>query len=150
MNSKVLVDEFIAQKLLAVVGVSRSKQKFGNTIFIDLKSKGYKVFAINPNVESVEGEKCYPNLAALPEKVGGVIFVVPPAVVEKALPDVKAAGIERVWMQQGSSSPAAVEFCQQNNIKCVAGECILMFAAPDAWYHRFHRWINKVSGKLPA
>ena len=76
MTTKALVNDFFALKTLAIVGVSRTGKKFGNTIYRDLKGKDYRVFRVHPEVETIEGEPCYPNLNALPEKVGGVITFV--------------------------------------------------------------------------
>jgi uncharacterized protein len=148
MTSKAIVDEFVAQKSLAVVGISRSGQKFGNMVYRELKAKGYQVYAIHPEAEQLEGDRCYPNLAALPEKVGGVVVVLPPAKTEEVVREAKAAGIQRVWMQQGAESAAAIEFCKQNGMQAVSGECIMMFAAGNS-FHGFHRWVNGLMGKLP-
>jgi predicted CoA-binding protein len=63
--------------------------------------------------------------------------------------DAAAAGIRRVWMQQGAESEAAIRFCAENGISAVHGECILMFAEPAAFYHRMHRWVWGLLGKLP-
>jgi predicted CoA-binding protein len=71
MATKALIDDFLAQRTLAVVGVSRKAEKFGNMVYRELKAKGYRVFAVNPRTESVAGERCYPSLSALPEPVGG-------------------------------------------------------------------------------
>jgi predicted CoA-binding protein len=149
MSRKVDVNDFLAQKKVAVVGVSRGGKKFGNAILKDLKLKGYRVFPINPNAESIDGEPCYPELSVLPERPDGVITVVPPAVTEKVVEEAHAAGIKRIWMQQGSESEAAIRYCQDKGMTVIDGECILMFAEPAAFYHRFHRWVWKLLGKLP-
>ena len=78
MNSKKLVDDFVALKKIAVVGVSRKKAKFGNTIYREMREKGYWVYPVNPNADVIEGDTCYPDLLSLPEKVDGVIINVPP------------------------------------------------------------------------
>jgi len=150
MNSKKLVGDFIAQKKIAVVGVSRKKTKFGNAIYKELKQKGYQVFAINPHINDFEGDACYPDLLSLPEKVDAVVVNVPPLQTEKVVREAKQAGINRVWLQQGSQSDAAVKFCEENGIDCVSNECILMFAQPSAFIHRAHKWVWGVLGKLPA
>jgi predicted CoA-binding protein len=150
MNSKKLVEDFIAQKKIAVVGVSRKKTKFGNAIYKELKQKGYQVFPINPHINAFEGDVCYPDLLSLPEKVDAVIINVPPAQTEKVVREAKRAGINKVWLQQGSQSEEAVKFCEENGIDYVANECILMFAQPSAFIHRAHRWVWGVLGKLPA
>ena len=149
MTSAAAVAGFLGEKTLAVVGVSRSGKKFGNTVLKDLKAKGYRVFAINPHAESVDGERCYPSLKELPERPGGVITVVPPAVTEAVVREANSAGIKRIWMQQGSESEAALRFCVDNGLEVVHGECIMMFAEPVASIHRFHRWVWKIFGKLP-
>jgi predicted CoA-binding protein len=150
MNSKQVVNDFISQKKIAVVGVSRKKTKFGNAIYKELKQKGYNVFPINPNMDAFEGDTCYPDLLSLPEKADAVVINVPPAQTEKVVKEVKEAGIKKVWMQQGSQSDAAVRFCEENGIDCVSNECILMFAQPSAFIHRAHKWVWGVLGKLPA
>jgi len=150
MNSKKSVEDFIAQKKIAVVGVSRKKTKFGNAIYKELKQKGYDVFPINPHITTFEGDACYPDLLSLPEKVDAVIINVPPAQTEKVVGEAKQAGINKVWLQQGSQSETAVKFCEENGIDCVSNECILMFAQPSAFIHRAHKWIWGVLGKLPA
>jgi hypothetical protein len=150
MNSKKLVEDFIAQNKIAVVGVSRKKTKFGNAIYKELKQKGYNVFPVNPHITTFEGDACYPDLHSLPEKVDAVIINVPPAQTEKVAREAKKSGINKVWLQQGSQSDEAVKFCEENGIDCVSNECILMFAQPSAFIHRVHRWVWGVLGKLPA
>ncbi|MDZ7292200.1 MAG: CoA-binding protein [candidate division KSB1 bacterium] len=149
MTTKSAIEDFVAQRKLAVVGVSRNGKKFGNAAFRALKEKGYCLFPINPNAERIEGDRCYPNLESLPETVDGVLIVVPPAETERVVREAAAAGIRRVWMQQGAESEAAIRFCQANGISAIHGECILMFAQPVVSFHRFHRWVWKVLGKLP-
>jgi predicted CoA-binding protein len=87
-------------------------------------------------------------LSVLPEPVGGVLIVVPPAETEKVVRDAAQVGIRRVWMQQGAESETAIRFCEENGISAVHGECILMFAQP-AGFHRLHRWVWGLLGKLP-
>jgi predicted CoA-binding protein len=150
MTSQKLVEEFLEQKKIAVVGVSRKKTKFGNAIYKDLKQKGYAVFPINPNMNDFEGDTCYPDLLSLPEKVDAVVINVPPVQTEKVVREAKEAGINKVWLQQGSQSEDAVKYCEGNNIDCVSNECVLMFTQPSAFIHRAHKWVWNVFGKLPA
>ena len=150
MNSKKTVEEFLAQKKIAVVGVSRKKTKFGNAIYRELKQKGYSVFPINPNIKEYDGGVCYPDLYSLPEKIDAVVINVPPAQAEKVVKEAKETGVNKVWLQQGSQSETAVKYCEENGIDCVSNECILMFAQPSAFIHRAHKWVWDVFGKLPS
>jgi len=149
MNTKAAVDDFLAQRSLAVVGVSRSGKKFGNMAYRELKGKGYQLFPIHPEAEVLEGDKCYACLSDLPGRSGGVLIIVPPTQTEQVVRDAAAAKIPRVWMQQGAESEEAIRFCEEHGISVVAGECILMFAEPLRFYHKPHRWVWKLLGKLP-
>jgi predicted CoA-binding protein len=77
------------------------------------------------------------------------VAVVPPEETAKVVREADAAGIRRIWMQQGAESEAAIQFCEDREMTIIHGECILMFAEPVAWYHRAHRWIWKLLGRLP-
>lgn len=148
MTTKANIDDFLAQKTLAVVGVSRNGKKYGNAAFKTLKSKGYKLIPVNPNAETIQGEKCYHSLAELPVPVDGVLIVTHPKDTEKLVQDAVKAGIKRVWMQQGAQSDIAIEYCEKHGIKAVYKQCILMFAQPTGM-HGFHRWVKGVFGTLP-
>jgi predicted CoA-binding protein len=148
MTSKQTVEEFVGQSSLAIVGVSRGGQKFGNTAYRELQSKGYRMYIVHPEAETIEGAKCYRSLADLPEPVGGVLAVVPPRQTEEVVRQAAAAGIRRVWMQQGAESPEAVRLCEERGISHVEGECILMFARPR-FPHNLHRWVWGLLGRLP-
>lgn len=149
MTTRAAINDFISHKTLAVVGASRDGKKFGNAVFKALRLKGYRMYPVNPNTDVIEGERCYPNLKALPEKVDGVIIVVPPNKAEQIVQEVAAEQIPRVWMQQGSESKAAVRYCEEHGIDVIAGQCILMFAEPLHTFDKMHRWVKKMTGMLP-
>lgn len=149
MTIRASINDFLAQRTLAIVGISRNGGGFGNTVYKEIKQKGYQVLPVHPKAKTIQGDFCYPNLGDLPKKPGGVVIVVPPAQTEKIVKEAKQAGISRVWMQQGSESKAAIEFCKQEGISVVHGECILMFAEPIGFAHKLHRWLWGMLGKLP-
>ena len=150
MTTRREIDEFLAQKTLAIAGVSRSGKKFGNMILKDLPRLGYRLLPIHPEAAEVGGVRAYPSFAALPEPVGGVIVVVPPAQAERVVKEAAAQGIRRVWLQQGAESPEAVKFCEENGISVVHGECVLMYPKPSSsWVHGAHRWVWELIGRAP-
>ena len=149
MVTKAMIDDFISQPSLAIVGVSRKGNKFGNNAFKELKAKGYKLYLVHPSAEIIEGQQSYPNFKALPQAVGGVLVVVPPAQAEKVVREAHESGIKRVWLQQGAESQAAIQYGEQNGMSVVYGKCILMFAQPMRFFHKPHRWVMGVLGKLP-
>ncbi|MBN1304108.1 MAG: CoA-binding protein [Anaerolineales bacterium] len=148
MSKKQVIEDFIDQKKLAIVGVSRSGNKFGNIAYKELKQKGYQVFAVHPEAETVAGDKAYPDFKSLPEAVDGVVLVVPPQQTEKVIRDAAEAGIKRVWMQQGAESDEAIRFCEEKGISVVSQECVMMYARPVKFPHSLHRWVWGLMGKM--
>ena len=142
------IESFLAERKLALAGVSSSANKFGNAVFKELSSKGYELFLVHPSAKEINGVTCYGSLAELPDDVGGLINVVPPVQTEKLVQEAHATGIKKVWMQQGSDSPEAIKFCKEHAMEVVHGECILMFAQPQG-LHKFHHWLWGLFGKLP-
>ena len=149
MCSRQLISEFLAQRKLALIGVSRSSKGFGNAVWKELLAKGYQVFPIHPQASAINGLSAWPSVKELPEQVGGAVLVVPPSVTEGVVREIAEAGIPRIWLQQGSESAATIAYCKESGIRVVHGQCILMFLEPAAFIHRAHRWILRALGKLP-
>ena len=149
MSTRSLISEFLSQKRVAVVGISRSGRGFGNAVFNELRSRDYEVYPVHPQAPDIAGERCWPSVLELPEGIGGIVFVIPPSETEKVVQDVVKAGIPRVWMQPGSESAAAIRYCEENGLQVVSGQCILMFLEKAAFFHRAHRWVWQMLGKLP-
>jgi predicted CoA-binding protein len=148
MTTRSSVDQFLANKHLAVAGASRSGKKFGNTVLKELSSKGYQLTILHPEATEIDGQACYASLSEVPAQVGGLFICVPPEETNALVRQAATAGIRNIWMQQGSESPDAVAFCQEQGLNAIHGECILMFAQPTG-FHKFHRWIWGLLGKLP-
>jgi predicted CoA-binding protein len=118
--------DFILQKRLAIVGASNDRSKYGNIVYRNLRSKGYAVFGVNPKLESVEGDKCYPNLKSLPGPVDGIVTIVPPWVTEKIVREAAELGITRVWMQEGSESADAIAFSEAQGMNTIYDQCVMV------------------------
>lgn len=144
------ISEFMAQKNIAVAGVSRKKQKFGNTIYKELEKKGYNLYPVNPQIEEYKGRKCYPDIAALPEEVNGIVINTKPEVTKKLLDEVLKKGIKHIWLQQGSADKETLEISKQSYANIISKQCVIMFADPAKGIHGFHKWINKTFGLLPS
>jgi uncharacterized protein len=152
------VHDFLAQKRIAVAGVSRNKSHHpvGNLIYERLKKTGHDVFPVNPHMQTFEGDRCYPDLKSIPGGVDGVVIITRPDTTERIVRDCNDTGIRRVWMhqslaKQGSSvSPAAVDYCRQHDISVIAGACPMMFGPGADLGHTCMRWILRLTGGLPA
>jgi uncharacterized protein len=149
MTSQALIDAFLSEPAIAIVGVSRSGKGFGNVAARELRRKGYRIYPVHPHGDLIGGERCYRSLADLPEPVGAMLVVVPPDKALGVVREAARAGIRRVWLQQGAEAPFVTLACGELGLDVVAGECILMFAKPTG-VHKAHRWISGLMGKLPA
>jgi predicted CoA-binding protein len=150
------VNDFLAQKRIAVAGISRDKSHHpaGQLIFTRLKKTGHDVFPVNPQMQSFDGEPCYANVQSIPGGVDGVVIVTRPDVTEWVVRDCSAAGVRRVWMHQSAAKgssvlPAAVEFCRQHDISVIAGACPMMFGPNVDFGHTCLRWMLKLTGGMP-
>jgi predicted CoA-binding protein len=142
------IQDFVAGKRIAIVGVSRSGKKFGNSALNELKQRGYQVFVVHPLVKEIAGESCYPDLASLSGRVDGVLVCVLPEQALNVMRQAAAAGIRNVWLQQGAESPAALALARDLNLDIVTNRCILMYAAPVRSFHGWHRAFVRLTGRL--
>ena len=149
------IDEFLAQKRIAVAGVSREPggKHGGNVIYKRLRDRGYQVFAVNPNAETVEGDACFHDLASIPGGVDGVVIATRPEVAPSIVAQCKDLGIARVWMHRsfgaGSVSIEAHEACRQHGIASIAGGCPLMYGPTSDGGHRMMKVFAGLFGQLP-
>ncbi len=148
------IDEFLALKRIAVVGVSRDEKSTSRALYRELRGRGYDVVPVNPNLSDVEGDRCFARLQDVRPPVEGALLMTRPEVTEKTVFDCAEVGVKRVWMYrgggQGAVSEAALGFCRSRKIDVVAGECPFMFLPEGQWVHRAHGFIRKITGRLPA
>ncbi len=143
------INEFMGQANIAVAGVSRTKNKFGNTIFKELAKKGVNVFPVNPNLEEFEGVKCFKSIQSLPPEVTGIVLNTKPAITEILIREAEQKGIKHIWLQQGSADKKTILANNKSESNIISGQCILMFTEPVKGIHGFHRWLKKSFGKFP-
>jgi hypothetical protein len=120
-----LISDFINRRVWAVVGASEDETKYGNRIFRSLLASGYKVYPVNPRGGEIEGQKVYPSLAELPERPEVVDIVVPPAVAQQIVKDAHALGLNRVWLQPGAESEAAIAYGEEHGMEVVHDACAM-------------------------
>ncbi len=93
--------DFLAQRRIAVAGVSRTAAGHGgNVVYKRLKDRGYEVFAVNPNTDTVDGDPCFRSLDAIPGGVDAVVIATNPANSAAVVADCERLGISRVWMHR--------------------------------------------------
>jgi predicted CoA-binding protein len=152
-----LVDEFLSQPAIAVVGISSSKQTVANGVYKKLKAQKRTVFAVGKNTSSFGDDRCYPDLASLPAPVHGVFIAVKKENTGQIIDECIKLGIPRVWMHNfsgtsfssgSSATPDIVQKCRDHNISVIPGACPMMFVDNADVGHKCIRWFLNVTGKL--
>lgn len=149
-----LVQDFLAQKTIAVVGVSDKRETGCNLAYHKFLEAGYTVYAVNPRLSSFENAPCYPDLKSIPQKADAVFILANPSVTEQIVQQCLETGIKRIWMHcmmgtkaglgEGSSSVSqkAVELCRENGITVIPGTCPNQFLKPDFGHALMRRLFN--------
>ncbi len=154
-----MVQEFLAQKSIAIVGVSDKSETACNMNYEKFKREGYTVYAVNPRMSEFKGEPCYPDLGSIPEKPDAVFMMTSPKVTEEIVRQAVDVGVKHVWMHCmlgtkpglapsiSSVSQTAVEMCRENGIQVIPGTCPAQFLKPD-FGHRMMRGLWGLVGNL--
>ncbi len=145
---------FLGERRIAVAGVSRKGDTAANVIYRKLRDTGYEVFALNPNADTIEGDRCYRSVADIPGGVTAVVIGTAPHAAAGVVRDCHTAGVRRVWIHKsfggGSLSDEAVQLCTELGMDVIPGGCPMMFAEPVDVGHKCFKWIFGVLGRHPV
>jgi predicted CoA-binding protein len=143
---------FLANRRIAVTGVSRSSKEHGsNFVYKRLRERGYEVFAVNPNAETVEGDPCFHDLKTIEGGVEAVVIGTRPEIAIDTMRECVELGIKQVWMHrgpgEGSVSEEATAFGRERGITVIDGGCPLMFGRTSDFGHKVMRLV--FAGHVP-
>jgi uncharacterized protein len=151
---KEAAEEFLSHRRVAVTGVSRTPGSHGsNAVYKRLRNRGYRVFAVNPNADEVEGDRAYRDLASIPGGVEAVVIGTRPEHADGTMRECADLGISRVWMHRGpgggSVSRTATAFGREHGITVIDGGCPCMFGPTADPGHRAMRALLALTGHVP-
>jgi len=146
--------EFLANKRVAVTGVSRQPKNHGaNVVYERLRGRGYEVFAVNPNAEEVEGDPCFHDLRSIPGGVDAVLIATRPETAEATMRECADLAIKHVWMHRGpgggSVSESATDYGREHGIAVIDGGCPCMFDPTADLGHKAMRAVLTLTGNVP-
>jgi uncharacterized protein len=147
------IEDFLAQKRIAMIGVSRDPASFSAKLLEDLSRRGYEIVPVNPSASEILGRHCYPRVQDIQPPVDAALLMTSPEATATTVEDCAEAGIKRVWMYRaagkGAVSDKALEFCGEHGISVVPGECPLMFLKGGNAIHHLHSFFRKITGSYP-
>jgi len=138
-----MVQDFLAQKRIAVIGVSDKRETGSNMAYKKFKENGYLVYPVNPRISTYDGATCYPDLKSIPDIPDAVFILASPKVTDQIVQECADLGVKHVWMHcmmgtkpglsagMTSVSQEAVEICKANGIEVIPGSCPNQFLDPD-------------------
>jgi len=112
-------------RTIAVVGLSSDPSRASNSVSGYMRRQGYRVIPVNPNETSVFGEKSYPDLSAVPEKIDLVDVFRRADEAGKAVDEAIAVGAKAVWLQEGVIDSAAAQRAEDAGLMVVMDRCWL-------------------------
>jgi uncharacterized protein len=147
------INEFMARRRLALVGVSRDSKAFSRALMREFIAKGYDVVPVNRSGGDIEGRTAATSVCQVSPAVETALLMTPAAETRAAVEDCAQAGVKFVWMYRatgkGAVDPQAAAWCRERGIEVVEGECPLMFLQGGAWYHHVHGFVKKIVGAYP-
>ena len=149
---KAFIDEFLAQKRLAMLGVSRDKNEFSREVFKEFRKREYEVVPVNPEVEAIEDVKCFHHVKDITPPVDTAFIILPPAVINQAVRECVEANITRIWVHSATTnvvSDEVTQLCASKNISIIRGYCPFMFLPNTMFLHSLHGLFLKLTGKYP-
>ena len=148
------IEEFLRQKRLAVVGVSRKPKDFSRGMLAAFRRRGYDAVAVSPQARELDGQPCFARVQDIEPPVTAALLMTRLELTDQLVRECAAAGIKRVWVYgisgRGAVSPALTEFCAKEAIELVPGFCPHMFFAQAGFFHRLHACFMKLLGSYPA
>lgn len=153
MNSRQQINDFLAQRRIAMVGVSRDPKHFSRNLFREFQKRDYEIIPVNPVVPVIDEHVCFARVQDIRPAVGAALLMTAPSVTDLVVRDCAEAGVRHLWMYSagntGAVSRTAVDFCDQHGIAVIAGECPYMFFPQAGFPHQLHGLFRKLTGAYP-
>src|SRR5450830_254747 len=153
MTTKQQVDDFLALKRIAVVGVSRDPKGFGTALWQEFRQRRYEAIPVNPVANEIDGQPCFARVQDIKPGVDGVLIMTNKKSTDQIVKDCAKAGVKHVWMYggmaPGAATKSAVAFCEEHGISVVEGLCPYMFLSGTPAFHAPHRIFKKLTGSYP-
>lgn len=149
-----LIQDFLALKRFAFVGLSRKPQHFSRKLFREFLKRGYDVVPVNPHARNLEGHTCYGSVGEIVPSVPAALVLTSSIFYKRIILDCAEAGVPLVWLY-GIAGPtrdheAAIALCKDLSLRCIAGYCPYMFFETTAFPHRIHGVIAKLLRQYPS
>ena len=148
------VQEFLAGKRFAFIGLSRRPNDFSRALFREFLARGFEPVPVHPLADEIEGVRCFSKVEEIQPPIDRALLMTSPGVVDVLVQECARAGVQSIWLYRGAGqgcvTESAVQFCESKGIRVIPGECPFMFFDGAAWFHRAHGFVRKILGTYPS
>jgi predicted CoA-binding protein len=103
--------------VVAVIGASADRHKFGNKALRAFRAQGYTVIPINPHETAVEGERAYASVLDYPGEIDEATVYVQPTVGVAVMEELARKGITKIWLNPGADAPEVIASARAAGLK---------------------------------
>lgn len=154
MTTSEQIDDFLRQKRIAVVGVSRKPREFSRRLWRDLREFGYDAIPVNPYIAELDGARVYAAVRDIAPPVDAVLIITAKEQADRVFRDCLDAGVSHLWLHLGmGGDPLTADLralCRTHGIRPIIGFCPYMFLPQAGWFHRVHGFIARHSAAYKA
>jgi predicted CoA-binding protein len=136
-------DRFFDSGSFVLFGMSRKRKNFAWSIHKALIEAGKNVFPVHPQGGKTDGVEFYSSVDSLPDSPDAGIICLNLNKHLDTVPELKTAGLKKIWLQQGSYDNSALAELESAGVDCLKGYA-LMYIPGTSFPHRFHRFLHRL------
>ncbi|MGE5235998.1 MAG: CoA-binding protein [Acidobacteriota bacterium] len=153
IGSRETIADFLGQRRVAIVGVSRDERAFSRAVMRELQKRGYDIVPVHPVADEIAGLPVFRRVQEIAPPAQAVLVMTAAERSAAVVRDCLAAGVRRVWLHRGGGAGAvseeAVALCTEADVELVAGYCPLMFLPRAGLPHALHGAVLRLLGRYP-
>lgn len=148
------IEDFLVQKKIAMIGVSRNEKNYTRSLFKELLKRGYEAVPVNPNISEIEGRQCYTRLEEISPIPDAALIFTTSVPLDNLITECVQSGVKHIWVYNGRDKGRLMEhleeYCRSNNVSFISGFCPFMFLSEGGFIHKFHGFVSRLTGNYPV
>jgi predicted CoA-binding protein len=153
-TTKKQINDFLSNKNIALIGISRNPKNFTRSVFRELKQREYNVIPVNPYADEIEGVICYPNVESIKHKIDSALIFTSTLITLNIVEELVKKDVKNIWIYNGDDKnkllKTLAEDLKKKNINIIQGYCPFMFLPGTQFPHRLHGFFVKLFGSYPS
>ncbi|MBN2010896.1 CoA-binding protein [candidate division KSB1 bacterium] len=137
------IQQFWSKRHYVLFGMSRKKESVSREVYTLMTCKGYDIYPINPNVDEIDGIRCYRHLADINAPIDGAVIITNPTISHQVVRDCEQQGITDFWFQYNTLDDALKTYMNEHNLNFI-NSCVLLHHKESPFPHSVHRFFYRL------